>query len=193
MATTHPHAETHLDAEAGRHLLAIARGAIAARLAGESYRLPAALPASLSAMGAAFVTLRRREDGSLRGCIGQTQARQEIAAAVAQAAVSAAFRDPRFPPLRPDELPRVHLDISCLSPMHAVDGPDAVVPGLHGVTLELRGHRGLFLPQVATEYGWDHDRLLEQLSLKAGLPPDAWQDPAARFEVFTATVFDEDA
>jgi AMMECR1 domain-containing protein len=75
-----------------------------------------------------------------------------------------------------------------MSPLHAVSSGDEVEPGRHGVMLSVRGHRALFLPQVATEQGWDRETLLDQLCLKAGLEPGAWRDPSARIEVFQAVV-----
>jgi len=149
---------------------------------------------NLAAIAGAFVTINRRgvkpEEGRLRGCIGSIIGRAPLADTVVHAAASAAH-DPRFPPLQAGELPRMTLEISVLSPLRRVPGPQAVVLGRDGVILEKSGRRAVYLPQVATETGWDRATLLSHLSVKAGLSPDAWRE-GARFEVFTAQVFSEE-
>jgi AmmeMemoRadiSam system protein A len=111
---------------------------------------------------------------------------------VAQMALSAAFDDPRFPPLTKSELPGVHIEISRLSPL--VPGlPEEVCPGRHGVCVTQGDHRGVFLPQVALEYHWDRETLLRELCRKALLPPDAWRQPGATLMIFEAEVFGEEA
>ena len=122
--------------------------------------------------------------------------RTGVAAALADrghdvSAVASALEDPRFPPVRLAELAQLDLEISILTPMQPVSGPEAFVVGRHGVVLAAQGRRAVFLPQVAPEQGWDRDTTLTQLSLKAGLPPDAWRSSSARFEVFEAQVFGE--
>jgi AmmeMemoRadiSam system protein B/AmmeMemoRadiSam system protein A len=142
----------------------------------------------------AFVTInntgrRARSDGRLRACMGLMGAEQPLLDAVIQAALMAA-RDPRFPPLRLDELEDVEIEVSVLSPMGAVRSPRFIQVGEHGVLMAKDGRRAVFLPQVATEQGWTRDEMLGQLSLKAGLARKAWQH-GATFEVFTAQVFSE--
>lgn len=173
----------------GAALLPLARAAIAAWLQRETLPLPADLPAALYARGAAFVTLRLH--GDLRGCIGTLEARDALAQCVIDHAVRAAGHDPRFSPLTAAEFPRLHLEVSCLTPLVPVAGPAAVVVGQHGVVLTCHGQRAVFLPQVATEQGWDRTTLLRALARKAGLAADAWCAPAARYEVFEAQVFAE--
>ena len=107
---------------------------------------------------------------------------------VVQAAVWAA-QDPRFPRLEADELEGLEVEVSVLSPASPVPGPNSIEVGVHGVILAKNGHRALFLPQVATEQGWDRTTMLEHLARKAGLPSNGWQ--GARYEVFTAQVFGE--
>ena len=136
----------------------------------------------------AFVTLHRH--GRLRGCIGRMLPGESLAATVADMARAAAYGDPRFPPVSPQEFPELELEISVLSPMERC-GPGDILPGVHGVLLSL-GHRtGVFLPQVATEQGWDRERLLTELCGKAGLPPGSWKAPGAELSRFTALVFGE--
>ena len=149
---------------------------------------------NLAADYGVFVTVNNRgakakKEGRLRGCIGSMEATEPLADAIVYAAVSAAH-DPRFPELDAKELPEVEVEVSVLSPMRPVTGPDAIILGKHGVVLSKSGRRAVFLPQVATETGWDLPTFLSNLSLKAGLSPDAWKS-GAKFEVFTAQVFGE--
>lgn len=149
---------------------------------------------NFAALAGVFVTIhntgaRAAREGRLRGCIGTIEAREALADAIVRAARSAA-NDPRFAPLSRDELPHVSLEISVLSPVTSVPGPDAIQLGRHGVILDKGGRRAVFLPQVASETGWDRDIFLTELARKAGLPGDAWR-AGATLEVFTAQVFGE--
>jgi AmmeMemoRadiSam system protein B/AmmeMemoRadiSam system protein A len=147
------------------------------------------------ALAGSFVTLhnlgdRARRKGRLRACMGVIEAEQPLLEAVIRAAVTAIY-DPRFPRVTADELADLEFEVSALSPTHAVAGPLAIRVGEHGVVLSKGRRRAVFLPQVATEQGWDRDTMLDQLALKAGLPEDGWRS-GARFEVFTAQVFSEE-
>lgn len=128
--------------------------------------------------GAVFVTLRRT-DGQLRGCIGSIEARRPLLEDLRRNAVAAAVRDPRFPPVGPAELEKLHLEVSCLTaPEPLVAGSEAAAlrllqPGVDGVILSYGGHRATFLPQVWTQLPEPADFLL-QLKKKAGLPADFW-------------------
>jgi AmmeMemoRadiSam system protein A len=143
---------------------------------------------ALQAAGAAFVTLTRR--GQLRGCIGYVEAVKPLTEAVAHCAVSAATADPRFLPVTPDELPDLRIEISVLSPLRRVDQPSQIQVGDHGLHISQGGRRGLLLPQVATEFGWNRETFLRQTCLKAGLPGDAWRR-GAEIRVFTVDHFSE--
>lgn len=138
---------------------------------------------------AAFVTLHK--GGMLRGCIGHAMPIEELWKSIRGNAVSAAIHDNRFSQVQPDELSQIALDVSVLTV--PVDAPDYThfKAGRHGIIMELMGRRSLFLPQVAPEQGWDEATTLAHLSMKAGLPPDSWQNPAARFKLFEAQVFTE--
>lgn len=138
---------------------------------------------------AAFVTLHK--GGALRGCIGHALPVEELWKSIRGNAVSAAIHDNRFNQVRPDELSQINLDVSVLTV--PLDAPDYThfKAGRHGIIMELAGRRSLFLPQVAPEQGWDEATTLAHLSLKAGLSPDSWQDPQARFKLFEAQVFAE--
>jgi len=147
---------------------------------------------NLAAVAGAFVTLRRRGASAgedLRACMGSIVGTSPLPEEVVRSAVMAAH-DPRFPELTPDELDDVRVEVSVLSPPRRVPGPQAIRLGVHGVVLTKGGHRAVFLPQVATETGWDLPTFLSRLSLKAGLDPGAWRH-GARLEVFTAQVFGE--
>lgn len=145
-------------------------------------------PAMQQTMGA-FVTLHAH--GRLRGCIGEIEPRRPLYQAVMANAINAGLKDYRFPSVTADELPELDFQISALTPPQPVDGPERIVIGRHGMTVEKGGRRAVFLPQVAPEQGWDRDTTLNHLCMKAGLPPDAWRQGAA-FTVFEAVVFGEE-
>jgi len=142
----------------------------------------------------AFVTLNHKgikagEPGRLRACMGMMDASQKLLDAVIEAALSAS-RDPRFPPLSVDELPDLDIEVSILSPRHAVDSVRDIRIGRDGILLSKNGRQAVFLPQVAVEQGWDLPTTLSHLSRKAGLSSDAWRH-GAHFEVFTADIYSE--
>ncbi len=179
--------------EAGRaKLLAWARAAIGAALGVRPNVLigDADLTDDLRAPHGAFVTLK--EEGELRGCIGRLDFEVPLWRNVLRSAVSSALEDPRFEPLAAAELPSVRIEISVLEPPVPLPDPAGFDPQVHGIIVELRGRRALLLPKVAQEYGWDARKTLETVCWKAGLPPDAWRDPAARLTVFSAFDFAEE-
>jgi AmmeMemoRadiSam system protein A len=135
----------------------------------------------------AFTTLHR--NGALRGCIGFIEPLYPLWETVQETARSAAFNDPRFPPLTIDELPEIQLELSVMSPVRPIAAEDVIV-GRHGLIISHLGRRGLLLPQVAREWDWDREIFLSQTCVKAGLPPDAWKN-GAKLEAFTAEVFSE--
>jgi len=110
---------------------------------------------------------------------------------VMDAARAAATRDPRFNPVRPDELDSISLEISLLSPFEPIKA-EKVIPGVHGLYLIKGNRRGLLLPQVAAERGWDRETYLDNLCLKAGMPPGCWQSGVYDLLSFTAVVFSEE-
>lgn len=169
-------------------LLALARRAIVAHLGSQSPPPTTDLPERLRAAQDGFVTLHI--DGKLRGCIGMVEANRPLCEVVARCAAGAATGDPRFPPLAIGEMNGLRIEISALSHPVAVDSPDEVEAGRHGVIVRQGRQQGLLLPQVATEQGWDRETLLRQTCRKAGLPPDAWMH-GARLQVFEAEVFAE--
>ncbi|HEU5250625.1 MAG TPA: AmmeMemoRadiSam system protein A [Thermoanaerobaculia bacterium] len=179
-----------LSVETRRQLLELARGTLAAYFRGEPPpRLGSDRAETFGQARALFVTLRR--GGQLRGCIGTLAPEGDLARTVPRFALRAAFEDPRFPGLTPEELPECTIEISVLTPPLPVESPEEIVVGRDGLIIEFRGRRGLLLPQVATEWGFDRVTFLAEVSRKAGLPPDAWRLPDARLWSFQAEVFAE--
>jgi len=166
-------------------LLSIARSSIKARLDGNTLKITDQPQGS----GGVFVTLK--VNGQLRGCIGRLQSEEPIYETVAEMARSAAFSDPRFPPLPQDEFEKISIEISRLSEFFPIDAGDVVV-GTHGLMLSLGYRSGLLLPQVPEEQGWDRSAFLSGLCRKSGLPAGSWENPDAILEAFTAEVFGEE-
>lgn len=138
--------------------------------------------------GGAFVTLHKK--GELRGCIGNFFSDKPLYKTVAEMALSAAFKDPRFSPLTRDELDEVDFEISVLSPLRHIDDVEEIEVGRHGIFITKGAMRGVLLPQVATEQKWDRETFLAHTCMKAGLPSDEWRH-GAKIEVFSAQVFGE--
>jgi hypothetical protein len=135
----------------------------------------------------AFVTLTKR--GELRGCIGNIVGTRPLITTVAEMTREAALGDPRFPRVQPSELPDIQFEISVLTPIRQVKDINEIVIGRDGIIITQGYNRGLLLPQVATEWGWDLNTFLEQTCRKAGLPNDAWKDKSTIIEAFSAEVF----
>lgn len=142
----------------------------------------------LAQSAGAFVTLRRR--GRLRGCIGQLPSGLPLINVVAYCARAAALDDPRFDPVRPEELAEIDIEISVLSNPEDVT-PEQIEIGLHGLLISKAGQRGLLLPQVAVQFGWDAKRFLEETCVKGGLERNAWTESSTRVQAFTAEIFTE--
>jgi AmmeMemoRadiSam system protein A len=137
----------------------------------------------------AFVTLKTRKNRKLRGCIGTVEAIWPAWQAVREMAVAAAERDPRFSPVRPDELDGLDLEVSLLDPMEPVDDLERIEIGRHGLCIRRGFANGLLLPQVPVEQGWDRETFLRHVCRKAGLPEDAWRDDDVDLRSFEAEVF----
>ncbi len=137
----------------------------------------------------AFVTLHQA--GALRGCIGTFEATDPLWVTIQRMAISAATGDPRFPSVTAAELAGLHFEISVLSPLREAS-PEEIQVGTHGIYLSKGYQRGVLLPQVAVEHGWDRDTFLKHTCQKAGLPTDAWKDPLTKVEIFSADVFGEE-
>jgi AmmeMemoRadiSam system protein A len=180
-----------LDDDQRARLLRIARQSIEAALDGRRLDIDlGALDDALQRPSGVFVSLHE-PTGGLRGCIGSIEPVAPLAQAVAASAYNAAFRDPRFPPVRKEEVRDLHIEISVMSPIVAVTDVAEIEVGRDGLIVSRGNRAGLLLPQVATEYEWDRDTFLCQTCNKAGLPADAWRSPDCRIEKFSAEVFGE--
>ncbi len=184
----------NLGPEGKEQLLRLARRSIASRFTGIPVPelVPDGSPRVFREPRATFVTLQRsdaRGKPTLRGCIGTMEPVSPLYLSVIRNARQSAFHDPRFDPVEEDELPELRIEISILTPRKPIDAPQRIVPGRDGVHLVLGPASAVFLPQVATEYGWDRTTLLAKLCKKAGLRPDAWKK--ADLSVFQAIVFGE--
>ena len=171
-----------------KYLLGLARETISRYLTIKMVPLPRLSSPILREPRGVFVTLKKR--GDLRGCIGRMIPDRPLAELVGAMALQSAFEDPRFSPVTPRELPDLEIEISVLTPMKPVSGPNDIVVGRDGVLLQKGGKSAVFLPQVAPEQGWGRDEMLNHLSQKAGLPSGAWRDGAS-FLTFQAIVFGE--
>lgn len=173
------------------HLLIIARQAILAKfLRQPSPLLSHTNSPALNLPAGAFVTLYL--NGELRGCIGQLEPTRPLAQIVAEMATAAAFEDPRFPPLTKSEFPDIKIEISILSPLQQIFNVDEIKVGKHGVMVRQGRRGGVYLPQVATEQGWDKTTLLSSLCQdKAGLPPACWLDVKTKIFIFTSEIISE--
>ena len=176
--------------EARHELLAIARESLEHAARGELPPELAVKHSALAAPGAAFVTLER--GGRLRGCIGRLLPTEPLGLTVQKMARQAALNDHRFRPVRPDEVLRLHIEISVLTPFEAVTDLESVEVGKHGLFVQQGSNSGLLLPQVPVDFGWDRRTFLKQVCLKAGLPENAWMDESSRFWTFEAEVFGEE-
>lgn len=157
------------------------------------------LPSNFKNKSGVFVTLTTHPEGDLRGCIGYPEPLLALDEALRDSAVSACSRDPRFPPVKPSELDATKVEVSLLTPPEEVmvrkpaELPSHVKVGVDGLIVHRGWNRGLLLPQVPVELGWDSEEFLSQACLKAGLPPDAWLQEGTKVFKFQAEVFSEDA
>jgi MEMO1 family protein len=174
-----------------KRLLEIARTAIVKHITGKGRITVQEADPRLNLEEGAFVTIHK--NGHLRGCIGNVLGQGPLYRTVSDMAIAAASQDPRFSPVSSSELDRLEIEVSVLSKPWKIKDPKEIELGVHGVIVK-KGlfHQGLFLPQVATEQGWNREQFLSYLCQhKAGLPADAWKDPSVTLEVFTAQVFSE--
>jgi uncharacterized protein (TIGR00296 family) len=145
-----------------------------------------------------FTTISTYPDGELRGCIGFPEPIFPLKKALVESALSAALQDPRFPPLRSEELDKVIFEVSLLTPQEEIkvkkrtELPKKIKIGKHGLIVERGFYKGLLLPQVPVEWGWNEEEFLSQTCWKAGLPMDCWLDDATRIFAFSAEIFEEE-
>ena len=169
-----------------QRLLRLAREAIEMHFRSGSASVVSVDDPALNRRAGAFVTLWQGEQ--LRGCIGHTKADRPLYRVVQEMAVAAATRDTRFAPLSLDELGSLSVEIWVLSPLRRITSIEQVEAGKHGLVIAKDGRRGLLLPEVATERGWDRYELADAVCWKAGLPAGCWRAGAAMY-TFTAIVF----
>lgn len=171
-------------------LLDIARKSIHSALSGQKPKYDILPESRLNFKRGAFVTLK--EHGELRGCIGYTEPLFPLAETVQRAAVAAATEDPRFEPVRADELDSIKIEISALTSLIQVNSIEEIEIGKHGLVIEKGMYKGLLLPQVAIEQGCNRKEFLDHTCIKAGLSPGAWSDPDTKIFLFSAEVFGEE-
>jgi len=159
-------------------------------MAGKKYQ-PQITDPRLRQVEGAFVTIHKQ--GKLRGCIGNIVGRQPLYLTVRDMAIAAVSQDPRFTAVKEAELSEIDVEISVLSVPQVTTDIEGIEMGKHGVIVSRGfGHGGVFLPQVATETGWNREQFLSNLCAhKAGLPADAWKDPKTTIQTFTADVFSQ--
>ena len=178
-----------LTEEEKKTLIDIAKSTIESRITGKSIPEFRVNTETLKENRGAFVTLKKH--GHLRGCIGYIEAKKPLYKTVEQMAISAAFNDPRFPPLKRDEFNHVTIEISVLSPLKEIKDINEIEVGVHGIYIVKGFHSGLLLPQVAREYKWDRMTFLEETCHKADLHPGAWRDKDTTIYIFSADIIDQ--
>jgi uncharacterized protein (TIGR00296 family) len=160
--------------------------------------VPADAPDALREKAGVFVTLATYPDRDLRGCIGHPYADSPLLDALFDSAVSACSKDPRFQPVRKDELDGIVVEVTVLTPPQVVrvrkpsDLPKQVEVGRHGLIVRKGWYQGLLLPQVPVEQGWDAEEFLSQTCRKAGLPMTAWIDEDTEVSRFEGFIFGEE-
>jgi len=184
------HPEDAFSARERRALLDLARSAILAAFTGVPVKLPEPPPPCFELRRGAFVTVHVLE--KLRGCIGVIEGREALANVIVHCAESAAFRDARFSPLRPDEVAGLRIEISVLSELFPL-AADQVKIGTHGLFIRSGHRQGLLLPQVAVEHGLSPEAFLAETCHKAGLPNHAWRGKETELFGFTCEIFQDDS
>ena len=169
-----------------KELLKIARETIVGYVTNRKVTAVASTSPGLNLHSGCFVTVKQK--GDLRGCIGNFVSDQPLYQLVQEMAVSAATSDPRFYPMKVDDLADFNLDISVLSPLKKAASAEEIRVGTHGIYIIKGSYHGVLLPQVATEYGWNREQFLQHTCTKAGLPQDAWQGECDIY-IFSAQVF----
>ena len=179
----------------GKLLVKLARKTIETYLHEDRKPQVPKVPAKLCKHRGVFVTLNK--EGELRGCIGHPLPTTPLVDAVIDSTISSATRDPRFPPVTPEELPALEVEVSVLSKPEPIkvksprEYPKHIVIGRDGLIIEWSGYAGLLLPQVPVEWGWDAEEFLSHACMKAGLMPDHWLREGVHISKFSAQVFRE--
>ncbi|MFC1851130.1 AmmeMemoRadiSam system protein A [candidate division CSSED10-310 bacterium] len=182
--------ENTLRHEVGAELLRIARQTLHQYVLQKKIPAPTKTEAPYTTPGAVFVTLKI--NNRLRGCIGHIYPVEPLEQAVISNAINAASQDPRFPPVKSEELKLITIEISALTKPRKIDSLKEFIIGRHGIILKKGYHQAVYLPQVASEQGWDKATTLSHLSRKAGLTSNAWRK-GTDFFVFEAQIFHENS
>jgi uncharacterized protein (TIGR00296 family) len=189
-----------LTLEEGKFLVNLARQTVTEYLKnGKILQVPESVSPKLMEKSGVFVTLNSLHKGTktLRGCIGLPYPTTPLVQAVIEAALSAATRDPRFPPVALEELDQITFEVSVLTPPERVevekptDYPSKIKVGCDGLIIEKSYCKGLLLPQVPVELDWNEEEFLCQCSMKAGLSPDSWLLKDTKIYRFQAIIFEE--
>jgi len=188
-----------LTLEEGAYLVRLARKTIEVYLSGKFPAPPEDAPGKLKRKQGVFVTLNTYPEKELRGCIGFPLPEYPLLEATMRAAIASATQDPRFPPVTPDELSRIVVEVSALTPPEEIrfedpkDLPKLIRIGVDGLIIESGGFGGLLLPQVPVEFDWTPEEYLMNLCLKAGLPSTYWLTGKIKLYRFTAQIFEEES
>jgi uncharacterized protein (TIGR00296 family) len=187
----------------GEYLIKLARNAVGQYLkTGQILKAPSDAPAKFKEKCGVFVTINkiqkdRERKHELRGCIGFPYPTHTLTQAVIEAAISSATQDPRFYPMKSEELDHVVFEVSVLTPPEAVEVTNSkdycskIKVGKHGLIVERSYCKGLLLPQVPLEWKWDEEEFLCQCCLKAGLPPDSWLLKGTKIYTFSSIIAEE--
>lgn len=182
-----------LNAEEGKLAVSLARHTLL-EMEGSVKTENPELPAVFDEFRGVFVTLKKQDD--LRGCIGFPYPIKPLKEAITTAAIAAASEDPRFSPVKPEELDLITIEVTILTPPIPLTcepdrRTDHVIVGKHGLIVSGLHTGGLLLPQVATEYGWDAGTFLDHTCIKAGLPPGCWKNSSIEVQIFEGQIFHE--
>ncbi|NPA32755.1 MAG: TIGR00296 family protein [Aquificae bacterium] len=185
-----------MDVKDAKKLIELGRKAVWEAFRGGKLEVPQEIKEAYSQPMGVFTTIERYPQRQLRGCIGVPLPVYPLWYGVIHSSLQAAFNDPRFPPLSPEEFDKVTWELSLLTPPEEIKAPPEERPkhvevGKHGLIVERGNQSGLLLPQVAVEHRWNPVEFLEYTCLKAGLPRDCWRDPSTKVYRFSGEVFRE--
>jgi hypothetical protein len=189
VTTTKQNDTITLTTQEKNELLRIARTTIENYVAGKKVPEFTPLTDKLKEKYGVFVTLKKK--GELRGCIGYVEGVEPLSKAVTTMAIAASTEDPRFPRVTSTEVKDITIEITVMTPLKKIININEIQVGKHGIMIQNGYNRGLLLPQVATEEGWDRETFLEHTCWKAGLPENAWKDKNTEIYIFSGTIFNE--
>jgi len=184
-----------MDVKEAKELIRLGREAVEKAFKGEKPEVPPEVREKYGQRMGVFTSIKRYPTNELRGCIGVPLPVYPLWYGVIYSSLQSAFQDPRFEPLRPEELDEVVWELSLLTPPEEVKEkerlPEVIKVGRDGLVVERGPYKGLLLPQVPVEQGWNAEQFLDYTCLKAGLPPGCWRDPETKVYRFSGEVFKE--